>query len=163
MTNEEIEAARERARNGLNWLAIQVGSLPQQSAVAHAVIANIGTELDALCEAARQPESLVGRRVRMKDVDDYAGTVGRITNVSFCIRFRSEEKGWTDDFDEGDFELLEDDDPMGGVWRCEYCGDLLNSMDGRWRMAGDRWQHSHGQAGHIDARYFGPSGDTNAE
>lgn len=42
-----------------------------------------------------------------------------------------------------------------GAWRCEDCGELLNICNGQWRMAGDRWQHSHGQAGHIDARYLG--------
>lgn len=43
-----------------------------------------------------------------------------------------------------------------GIWRCEACGEALpeSCIDPDWRWAGDRWQHTHGQAGHIDARYF---------
>jgi hypothetical protein len=55
-----------------------------------------------------------------------------------------------------EFELLEASDPLDGVWRCGDCGELLDITTGAWRMAGDRWQHGHGQAGHIDAKYFGP-------
>lgn len=46
-----------------------------------------------------------------------------------------------------------------GIWRCEACGEALpeSCIDPDWRWAGDRWQHAHGQAGHIDARYFANS------
>lgn len=45
---------------------------------------------------------------------------------------------------------------MGGVWRCQECGDMQLPADPQWRWAGDRWQHHHGpHVGHVDATYFG--------
>ena len=84
--------------------------------------------LDALCQAARQAELL----------EDANRKIGKqLLEHSEALAASQPEN------------------PMEGVWRCEDCGELLNVFNGQWRMAGDRWQHSHGQAGHIDAKYFG--------
>lgn len=45
--------------------------------------------------------------------------------------------------------------PAAQGWRCEQCGELADPMSSAWRWAGDRWQHYHGQVGHVDARHFG--------
>lgn len=43
------------------------------------------------------------------------------------------------------------------VWRCECCGEMADVIDGSFRMAGDRWQHSHPEAQtSFNCRDFGP-------
>lgn len=72
------------------------------------------------------------------------------------------------DIFEATYEPVGDDEPAPdphdmmqkyGLWRCPECGEAAESGDpaeGRWRWAGNRWQHHHGcPVGHVDARYFG--------
>lgn len=50
---------------------------------------------------------------------------------------------------------------LNGAWRCSCCGELMEGLDGSWRWNGTVWQHSHGEAGHFDARNFSDSPVTN--
>ena len=92
MTNEEIKAAREQI-------------------LCHLKIYHTTTRamLDALCAAASQPESLVGRRVHLKNANP--SVVGRVIkqNKPYCILW--DGGTWSHDYDRDDFELLEGDNP----------------------------------------------------
>lgn len=52
---------------------------------------------------------------------------------------------------------------LNGAWRCSCCGELMEGVDGSWRWNGTVWQHSHGEAGHFDARNFSDSPVTDGE
>lgn len=140
MTNKRIEALKGRVRECMN--SILTGPYLE-------VLEEGYRALDELCAVARQPESLVGKRVKFRTPTTEPPIVRAI---SYKLEFAD---GFTGHYDRDDFELLEDEQPAKGVWRCESCGEMLDELSGKWRMAGDRWQHSHGQAGHIDAKYFG--------
>ena len=45
-----------------------------------------------------------------------------------------------------------------GVWRCECCGEIADSVSSAFRWNGECWQHSHpeGQM-HYNCRFFGPA------
>ena len=51
---------------------------------------------------------------------------------------------------------------LNGAWRCSCCGELMEAGDSRWRWNGQAWEHSHGQAGHFEARDFSPVTDGEA-
>ena len=55
------------------------------------------------------------------------------------------------------------DGKIARVIRCSGCGEMLTGLaDSRWRVAGDHWEHQCGdaQAGHHQARDFGPIAET---
>lgn len=111
MTNEEIEAARERISMIVNTYQgiahFGMGGTPEQVLECVAAIAS----LDALCAAARG-DSLVGKRVRIIR-DGAKGLEGTVLAKSLVRDYR-----WFVSWDDGiegpcsreDFEVLEGDD-----------------------------------------------------
>jgi hypothetical protein len=90
MTNEEIEAVRGSILAGLR-------AYPQSELRRRADL------LDTLCEAVRQPESLVGRRVIVP-----GGSEAIISGIGFKLDWLHHDL--TGYYDRDDFELLEDAD-----------------------------------------------------
>lgn len=95
MTKEEIEAAREHLESIIGLALVSTYATEADGDEAQAY-------LDALCAAARQPESLVGRRVRHKRSNGRACVVG----ITYKLEF--DRDSFSSSYDRDDFDLLED-------------------------------------------------------
>ena len=96
LTNEQINVAHSELRG---WCRASMSIPPKSDEQA------ILTLIDALCEAARQPENLVGRKVRLRTCHEITGTVRAL--ASYSVEW---DTGVTADASPSIFELLEDAD-----------------------------------------------------
>lgn len=101
MTNEEIEAAREA-------LESMLGTACSSGYATESDRDDAQARLDALCAAAREPESLVGRRVKYP-----AGVRGKISSGPFKaveVEYRENGVDLTENVRLSALDLSEDDD-----------------------------------------------------